>query len=163
MSFSTFRVSRGTLALALHDQVTPELAQFLRDRLGARQVVGEGVVVEEEFPHLREIALRQRDLLGDVPRRAHAVAMSADGLRPQAEGAARFAAAAGVQRHVGVQQVADEVVLDPQVALVDLGHERQLVHVLQDRAVLVVLDARHWRRGRRCRRSRPSRGPRRFP
>ncbi len=66
--------------------------------------------------------------------------MPADGLRPQAEGAVRFAAAAGVQRHVGVQQVADEVILDPQVALVDLGDERQLVHVLQHRAVLVVLD-----------------------
>src|SRR6185437_9126034 len=66
--------------------------------------------------------------------------MPAHGLRPQAEGAARFAAAAGVQRHVRVQQIADEIVLDPQVALVDLGDERKLVHVLKDGAVLVVDD-----------------------
>ena len=31
-----------------------QLAQFARDRLGARPVVREGVVVEEELPHLRE-------------------------------------------------------------------------------------------------------------
>ena len=37
-------------------------------------------------------------------------------------------------------QIADEIVLDPQVALVDLGDERQLIHVLEDRAVLVVHD-----------------------
>ena len=40
-----------------------------------------------------------------------------------------------------MHQVADEVVLDAQVALVDIGHEWQLVHVLQDRAILVVHDA----------------------
>ena len=66
--------------------------------------------------------------------------MPADGLRPQAEGAARFAAAAGVERDIGVQQVADEIVFDAQVALVDLGDEGKLVHVLQDRAILVVHD-----------------------
>ena len=101
------------------------LAEFAGDRLGARQVVGEGVVVEEELLHLREHLLRLADFLGDMPRRAHPVAMAADRLRPQAERAVRFAAAAGVERHVRVHQVADEVVLDPQVALVDLGHERQ--------------------------------------
>ena len=46
----------------------------------------------------------------------------------------------GIDRDVGVHQIADEVVLDPQVALVDLGDERQLVHVLEDRAVVVVDD-----------------------
>ena len=117
-----------------------QLAQLARDRLRARQVVGEGVVVEEEFPHLREIAPRQRDLLRHMARRAHPVAMPAHRLRPQAERAARLAAAPGVERHVRMQQIADEVVLDAQVALVDLGDERQRVHVLEDRAVLVVHD-----------------------
>jgi hypothetical protein len=113
----------------LHDQVTPSLPSS-GDRLGARQIVGEGVVVEEEFLHLRESRFARR-ISSRHAGRAHAVAVPADGLRPQAEGAARFAAAPGVERHVGVLQVADEVVLDAQVALVDLGDERQLVHVLQ--------------------------------
>ena len=39
-----------------------------------------------------------------------------------------------------MQQIADEIILDAQVALVDLGDERQLVHVLEDRAILVVHD-----------------------
>ena len=37
-------------------------------------------------------------------------------------------------------QIADEVILDPQVALVDLGDEGQLVHVLEHRALPVVHD-----------------------
>ncbi len=66
--------------------------------------------------------------------------MPAHGLRPQAEGAARTAAAAGVDRHIGVLQVADEVVVDLQVALVDRRHEGQLVHVLDHRALPVVFE-----------------------
>ena len=117
-----------------------QLAQFLGDGFGARQVVRKSVVVEEQLPHLREILLHQPHFLGHMAGRADAVVMPADGLRPEAEGAAGFAAATRVQRHVGVHQVADEIVLDPQVALVDLGHERQLVHVLQDRPILVMDD-----------------------
>ena len=90
-----------------------ELAELARDRLGARQVVGEGVVVEEEFLHLRERLLAPSAISSiDVADAARAVAVAADRLRPQAEGAARFAAAAGVERDVGVLQIADEVVLD---------------------------------------------------
>ena len=73
-----------------------ELAELAGDRLGARQIVGEGVVVEEELLHLREGLLRPGDLLDHMADAAGAVAMAADGLRPEAEGAARFAAAAGV-------------------------------------------------------------------
>ena len=43
-------------------------------------------------------------------------------------------------------QIADEIILDPEVALVDLGDERQLVHVLEDRALPVVDDRRRRRR-----------------
>ena len=118
-----------------------ELAELAGDRLGARAVVGEGVVVEEELLDLREPALGETDLLDHVADAAHPVAMPADGLRPQAEGAFRAAAAPGVERHVGVLQIADEIVLDPQIALVDLGDEGQLVHVLEDRAIGVVDDA----------------------
>ena len=117
-----------------------ELAQLLGDGLGARQIVGEGVVVEEELLHLGERLLRPGDLLDDVADRAGAVAMAADRLRPQAEGAARFAAAPGIDREIGMLQVADEIILDVEVALIDRRDERQAVHVLQDRALVVVDD-----------------------
>ena len=66
----------------------------LRQRLDARQIVGQRVVVEEEFLHLREGSLRPSQFVDDVSDAAHAIAMAAHGLRPEAEGAARFAAAA---------------------------------------------------------------------
>ena len=66
--------------------------------------------------------------------------MAADRLGPEAEGTARFAAAPRVERHVGVLEIADEIVLDLEVALVDLADERQLVHVLQHRTLRIVDD-----------------------
>ncbi len=39
-----------------------------------------------------------------------------------------------------MQQVPDEVVLDDEVALVDVGDERQAVHVLEDGPLRVVDD-----------------------
>src|SRR4029450_2915298 len=44
------------------------------------------------------------------------------------------------ERNVGMQQIADEIILDDEIALVHRRDERQLVHVLQHRAVLVVYD-----------------------
>ena len=136
----TLRVSRAHVGLGVARPGDAELAELLGDRLGARRVVREGVVVEEEFLHLREGRLGVADLVDHVADAAGAVAMPADRLRPQAEGAARFAAAPGVERDVGVLEIADEVILDLEVALVDLAHERQRVHVLQDGAFLVVRD-----------------------
>src|SRR5262245_12776616 len=66
--------------------------------------------------------------------------MPGDGLRPQAEGAARFAAAPGIERNVGVLEIAAEIVLDHEVALVDRRDEGELVHVLKNGALLVVHD-----------------------
>src|SRR5256885_14284511 len=71
---------------------------------------------------------------------ARAVAMAAHRLRPQAEGAARLAAATGIDRDIGMLEVADEVILDLEVALIDLGDEGQLVHVLEDGAVPIMGD-----------------------
>src|SRR5262249_1760835 len=76
----------------------------------------------------------------DMTDAARSVAMAADGLRPQAERAARFAAAAGIERNVGVLEIADEIILDSQVAFIDRSHERQFVHVLEDRARPIVPD-----------------------
>src|SRR5437867_12180817 len=89
-----------------------EPSESARDRRGARQVIGEGVVVEEELAHLGKVALRARDLVHDVLDRARSVPVTADGLRPQAEGALGPTAAPRVERHVRVTEVTDDVVLD---------------------------------------------------
>src|SRR4051794_13317535 len=69
-----------------------ELAELAGDRLGARPVVGKGVVVEKELLHLGETALREADFVDDVSDAAYSIAMTADGLRPKAKGAFRPAA-----------------------------------------------------------------------
>ena len=117
-----------------------ERGELLGDLAGARQVGGEGVVVEEELAHLREELLHVGHFVGDVLRGADAVFVPADGLRPEAEGALGRAAAAGVEAHVGMEQVADEILLDLQVALIDVGHPGQRVHVGDHLALGVVLD-----------------------
>ena len=58
-----------------------ELAKFSRDRLGAWQVVGECVVVEEEFLDLWKRRLRPLHFLDDM---ADANACDNDGRRPSA-------------------------------------------------------------------------------
>jgi hypothetical protein len=72
---------------------------------------------------------------------ADAIAVAADGLRPQTERAARFASAPRVERQIRVIEVADEIVLDDEVALVNRRDERKLVHVEEDGAIRVVRDA----------------------
>src|SRR6202142_2981181 len=69
-----------------------ELAELSRDRLGARQVIGECVVVEEELLDLRKRRLRPFYLVDDMADGTRAVPMAADGLRPKAERAPRLAA-----------------------------------------------------------------------
>src|SRR5437899_6464310 len=66
--------------------------------------------------------------------------MAAHRLRPEAEGAARPTPPARVERHVRMQEVADEVLLDHQVALVDVHDERQRVHVLERRPLRRALE-----------------------
>ena len=73
--------------------------------------------------------------------RARAIALAADGLRPQTERALRAAAPAGVERDVRVKQVADEVVLDREIAPIHVDDVRQRIHVLEDRAIGRVPDA----------------------
>ena len=101
----------------------------MRDFARARKIRGEGIVIEEEFPHLREELLHVGHFVGDILRRTNAIFVSADGLRPEAEGALRRAAAAGVKAHVRMQQVTDEIFLDLQIALVDVRHPGERIHV----------------------------------
>ena len=117
-----------------------ERGEFLGDLAGAREVGGEGVVIEEELPHLGEELLHVGHFVGDVLRGADAVFMPADGLGPETEGALGGAPAARVEAHIGMEQVADKILLDLQVALIDVGHPRQRVHVGNHLALGVVLD-----------------------
>src|SRR5262249_59351657 len=110
------------------------------DGLSARQVVGERVVVEEVLLYLREMAARPRNLGDDVLDRPRAIAMAAHRLRPETERAARPASPPRVERHVRVQEVADEVLLDHQIALIDVHDERQRVHVLERRPLRRALE-----------------------
>jgi hypothetical protein len=112
-----------------------QAAQAPGDGLGSGQVVGEGVVVEEELADAREQPPGVGDLVHHVLDAAGAVALAAHRLGPQAEGALGAAAAARVERDVGVEQVADEVALDLEIAVIDVHHERQRVHVLERRPV----------------------------
>ena len=66
-------VLRGTLALALHDQVTPSLPSSLAMASARGSIVGEGVVVEEEFLDLREGLFRLFDLFDHVLDAARAI------------------------------------------------------------------------------------------
>ena len=117
-----------------------ELAEALRDRDGALRVGRERVVVEEELLHVGEVPLEALALLEHVLDAARAVAVAGRHLRPQAERAARRAAAARVERHVRVLAVGAVVLLVVEVARVDVGRERQGVQLLGgERLGLVVL------------------------
>src|SRR5579862_7070506 len=118
-----------------HDAELPELH---RDLAGADGVGREGVVVEKEFLHLREERLGVCHLAVNGVGRFGAVLVPADRLRPEAEGALRGAAPPRVVRDVRVFQIPDDVVLDGQVALVDIHHARQVVEALDELALLVM-------------------------
>jgi hypothetical protein len=66
--------------------------------------------------------------------------MSAYCLRPQAEGAARFTAATGVERHIRMVEITDEVFLDLEVSLVNWRNEWQRIHVPKNCPRVVVPD-----------------------
>ena len=117
-----------------------ERCQLFRDFAGARQVRGEGVVIEEKFLHLRKELLHVGHFVGDILRRTHAIFVSADGLRPEAEGALRRATAAGVKAHVRMQQVTDEIFFDLQIALVDVRHPGSASMFVDHLAFGIVLD-----------------------
>src|SRR6267143_3236159 len=71
---------------------------------------------------------------------ACAIAMAPDGLWPQTERAFGPASPARVERHIRMKQVADRILLDHEVTLVDVDHERKRVHVLENGAVRHVPD-----------------------
>src|SRR6202035_1565028 len=72
------------------------------------------------------------NLYEHVADAADVVAMASDGLRPKAEGAARFASPPGIERDIGVLEIADEIIPDRQIALIDRRDETQFVHIFKN-------------------------------
>ena len=126
-----------------------ERLQLFAELDGAGLLDVEGVVVEEELLHLGEVLLGPCEFRGHVVGGALAPGVTAEGLRPEAEGALRRAAARGVKRDVRVKQEGDVVAGDVHVALVDLGGPGHGVEVfnlgtigiVDDLAIELVADA----------------------
>jgi hypothetical protein len=114
--------------------------ELLTELDGADLLDVEGVVVEEELLDLGEVLLGPLELGGHVVGGPLAPGVAAEGLRPEAEGALRRAAAGGVERDVGMEQEGHVVLGDVHVALVDLGGPGHRVQVFDLRAVGVVDD-----------------------
>src|SRR5439155_5348021 len=72
--------------------------------------------------------------------RSNAVFVATDRLWPKTESALSGAAAAGVKADVRVEQVADEISFDLQIALIYIRHPRQRIHVLDQLSFRVVPD-----------------------
>ena len=128
------------MALALQDQVRPSLPISLASAsTRGRLSVSVSSSKKNSFT-CGKAAFAQRNSSMTWPTLLHAIAMAADGLRPEAEGAARFAAAPRVEGDVGVLQIAAEIILDDEVALIDRRDEGKRVHVLEDRPIGIVDD-----------------------
>src|SRR5215469_3175863 len=74
-----------------------QLAELLGDGLGARRVVSERIVIKKELADLGKCLLRPGNLLSHMTNAAGPIAMPPHSLRPQAERAARLAAASCIE------------------------------------------------------------------
>ena len=117
-----------------------EFAQPARDLLARGRSSVNVSSSKKNSLHLREGLLGTADFLDHVLHAARAVLVPADRLRPETKCAARFAAAARIERYVRVLEIADEILVDVEVALVDRRDERQVVHVGQRRSRLRLLN-----------------------
>ncbi len=98
----------------------------------------EGVVVKEELLDVRENLLRVRHLGCYVVCRALAPCVSAECLRPEAEGALRRASASGIKSHVGMQQERHVVARHIHIARIDIRDPWKLVEIVDLRAIRIV-------------------------
>src|SRR5579883_1420236 len=110
-----------------------ETAQALCDFLGAREIIGESVIIKEKLSYLREVFLGSSHFGFDAVGATHAIAMSTQGLRPKTESAFRTATPARIEGHIRMLEIADEVVFDGEIALIDLDNRRQSVHIFDGR------------------------------
>ena len=112
--------------------------QLLAKLDGARLLNVEGVVVEEEFLHPGPVFHGLLHFGGNGVGRALAPRVSAERLRPQAEGALRRTAARGVERDERIEQERHVVAARIDVALVNVDHIGQRVEVGHRRTVGIV-------------------------
>ena len=124
----------------VHDQVRPSGFSLAHNSIGARLLQVEGVVVEEEFLHVRPVIFRLGHFTRHVVGGALAPRVSAERLRPEAEGALRRASARRVERNKRVEQERHVVAANVQVAPVNVGHVRQSVQILDGRPVGIMHD-----------------------
>ena len=89
---------------------------------------------------MREVLLCPLHLGRYVVGGALAPGMSAERLRPQAEGALRGASARGVERDIGVQQEGDVVARHVHIALVNLGGPGHRIQIFELRTIGIVRD-----------------------
>ncbi len=127
----------------------PQRLQLGAEFDGARLLDVEGVIVEEKFFDFGPVLFGLRHFGGDIVGGAFAPGMSTQGLRPQAEGALRRAAARGVQRDIRIQQERHVVAGDVEIALVNVGNVGQRVEILNLRGVGIVHDLVHLSETRR--------------
>ena len=105
---------------------------------GARLLNVEGVVVEEEFLHPGPVLHGLLHFGGNGVRRALAPRVSAERLRPEAEGTLRRASTRGVERDERIEQERHVVLAGIDVALVNVNHIGQRVEVRHGRTIGIV-------------------------
>src|SRR6185295_6183082 len=100
-----------------------------------------GVVIEENLFEIWKHLPRALELGRYVLGTASAPRVPADCLRPQTERAKRRTASRGVERNEWVEQERNVVLSDIQIALVNVGRERQRIQIVKRRAIGVMHDA----------------------
>ena len=96
--------------------------------------------VSDKLSHLRKELFHVGHFVRDILRRANAIFVSADSLRPEAKRALCGAATAGVEAYVRMKQIADEIFFNLQVAPVHIRHPRQRIHILNHLALGIVFN-----------------------
>ena len=103
--------------------------EFLAQLDGAILADVEGIVVEEDLFHLREVAEGLFDFLHDVVHRTRAPGMSGNRLRPHTEGTEGRTAAGSVEGNERIQEKRDVVAFDLQITIVNVRGEGQRVQL----------------------------------
>src|ERR1700676_442552 len=114
--------------------------EFLAQFNGTILTDVEGIVIEENFLHLREVTDGVFNFLDNVVDGTYAPGVAGDGLRPHTESAKGRATARSVEGDERIQEKRNIVIFDLQIALVDVCSERERVELgsLQVRALRIV-------------------------
>src|SRR5208337_3641947 len=111
-----------------------EPGESLADFDSPSLIDSEGIVIKKPFTGLRKELHALLQFSNDCGRALGAIFVSPDGLRPKAKGTFGGAAAPGVERHIGMKQIADEVIVDVQIFVIDRENAWQGIRIEQDLA-----------------------------